>query len=259
MFAVGVLLFIYQCAEELSQRRGGGRQSLGCADAGMGDLLAAAALQLRGDPDRGQPPSAVGRPAGRAGRRAQPCRCRPGAGSRPRERWAPRRWMPSPTSSSRCRGDSCAPLLLALLCDCHLFVGLVLHRGGWWRVAASGGRHGDPRPGCGPSAALGETRGARDQWLNRIRLRRQAAGRRHRYARQRLVGDDLHRLHRSSLFAYLLFTYYYLAVQPHLPGTFPKAARRLASGAAQHRLSCFCRAWRSAGRSSASSMTTSVA
>ena len=28
----------------------------------------------------------------------------------------------------------------------------------------------------------------------------------------------------ASLFAYLLFTYYYLAVQPHLPGTFP--ARR---------------------------------
>jgi cytochrome c oxidase subunit 3 len=26
----------------------------------------------------------------------------------------------------------------------------------------------------------------------------------------------------SSLFAYLLFSYYYLAVQPHLPGTFPE-------------------------------------
>src|ERR1700749_312121 len=26
----------------------------------------------------------------------------------------------------------------------------------------------------------------------------------------------------ASLFAYLLFSYYYLAVQPHLPGTFPE-------------------------------------
>src|ERR1700748_3855764 len=26
----------------------------------------------------------------------------------------------------------------------------------------------------------------------------------------------------ASLFAYLLFSYYYLAVQPHLPGTFPQ-------------------------------------
>src|ERR1700749_1029399 len=26
----------------------------------------------------------------------------------------------------------------------------------------------------------------------------------------------------ASLFAYLLFSYYYLAVQPHMPGTFPQ-------------------------------------
>src|SRR6202012_5326809 len=29
----------------------------------------------------------------------------------------------------------------------------------------------------------------------------------------------------ASLFAYLLFSYYYLAVQPHLPGTFPEGGQ----------------------------------
>ena len=29
----------------------------------------------------------------------------------------------------------------------------------------------------------------------------------------------------ASLFAYLLFSYYYLAVQPHLPGTFPQGGQ----------------------------------
>ena len=39
----------------------------------------------------------------------------------------------------------------------------------------------------------------------------------------------------ASLFAYLLFSYYYLAVQPHLPGTFPEGGAPIAdAGAAQH-------------------------
>ena len=40
----------------------------------------------------------------------------------------------------------------------------------------------------------------------------------------------------ASLFAYLLFSYYYLAVQPHAPGTFPEGGAAAAgAGAAQHR------------------------
>ena len=43
----------------------------------------------------------------------------------------------------------------------------------------------------------------------------------------------------ASLFAYLLFSYYYIAVQPHLPGTFPEGGTPIAgAGAAQHASSC---------------------
>ena len=52
-----------QRAEEPEERRAGGRQSLGRADAGVVGALAAAALQLRGDSDRRLAPSAVGGPA----------------------------------------------------------------------------------------------------------------------------------------------------------------------------------------------------
>ena len=63
VFAIGVLLFVDQCRDQSPPRRARRRQSLGCADPGMGDAFAAAALQFRGHSDGRQPPSAVGRPA----------------------------------------------------------------------------------------------------------------------------------------------------------------------------------------------------
>ncbi len=70
MFAVGVLLTLRQCRYELASGPPGRRQSVGRADAGMGDALAAAALQFRRHPDRRKPPSAVGGAARRKSRRA---------------------------------------------------------------------------------------------------------------------------------------------------------------------------------------------
>ena len=63
LFALGILLLLVNVAISLRRGRLAGAESLGCADAGMGDAVAAAALQFRRHPDRRQPPSAVGRPA----------------------------------------------------------------------------------------------------------------------------------------------------------------------------------------------------
>ncbi len=62
----------------------------------------------------------------------------------------------------------------------------------------------------------------------------------------------------ASLFAYLLFSYYYLAVQPHLPGTFPQGgAPSLALALPEHDHPARFRASRWRGRNSTSSITTS--
>ena len=59
----------------------------------------------------------------------------------------------------------------------------------------------------------------------------------------------------ASLFAYLLFSYYYLAVQPHAPGTFPEGgAAAPGHRCGQHRDPAGFVASRWAGRSWASSM-----
>ena len=53
-------IFVYNLICVAVEGQAGRGRSLGCLDAGVGDDLAAAVLQLRGDPDGPQPPAALG-------------------------------------------------------------------------------------------------------------------------------------------------------------------------------------------------------
>ncbi len=65
----------------------------------------------------------------------------------------------------------------------------------------------------------------------------------------------------ASLFAYLLFSYYYLAVQPHLPGTFParRRARSLTLALPNTIILLASSGGSGAGRNSVSSMARKLA
>ena len=138
----------------LTQRRARRRQSLGCADPGMGDALAAAALQFRRHPDGGEPPSAVGGPA--AGDAADSSVI--GAGlvlDHGRETLGTTPLDAEPDVILKMPGDTLVPLLLALALTA-LFSGLpgVLvvagRRGGRLRLAVM-------IAWLWPERALGET------------------------------------------------------------------------------------------------------
>ena len=103
LFAIGVLLLLVNVIVSLQERARGGERSVGRADAGVVRLLAAAALQFRGDPDPRQPSPALGRPARREAR-PLPAEARTAARQGPRDHRhlrARRRAEPDPRDAGR--------------------------------------------------------------------------------------------------------------------------------------------------------------
>ena len=131
LFAVGVLLLLVNVIASLPPRRDRGRQSVGRLDAGMGDPVAAAAVQFRGHPDGRQPPSAVGGSAAEAEVRSSVLEGmvldhgRETIGTTPLDG--------EPDVILKMPEDSFAPFLLTLGMIAG-FVGLLLHL--WWLAGA---------------------------------------------------------------------------------------------------------------------------
>ena len=119
VLAVGLVVFVVNVVRSLRWRRAGRRRPVGRRHARMGDVLAAAAVQLRGDPGRPQRGPALG-PAAREPRR-----------NVTRRRRAPDRWTTSlldgrsraraANAGRIARGRCCSLLALALV-----FVGLII-------------------------------------------------------------------------------------------------------------------------------------
>ena len=61
--AVAILIFVYNMICVLFKGRSGRKRSVGCVDARMGHDFAAARIQFRNDPNRAEPPAALGHQA----------------------------------------------------------------------------------------------------------------------------------------------------------------------------------------------------
>ncbi len=84
VFAIGVLIFIFNVLRSYRSGAAAGDNPWDAPTLEWSVVLAAAALQFRGHPDGREPPSALGRPAWRR-RWGQLSACRPRARSRPRD------------------------------------------------------------------------------------------------------------------------------------------------------------------------------
>ncbi len=116
----GVLLFIWNVMKSYKRWHARGRQSLGRAQLGMGNPLAAAALQFRRDPQCGEPPSLMGRPAEDPERKEKSfTRHGAGAGAREARHWPPPPLDAEPNLILKMPDDTLVPLLLALCHDRH--------------------------------------------------------------------------------------------------------------------------------------------
>jgi hypothetical protein len=218
----------------------------------MGDLVAAAALQFRRDPHRRQPPSAVGRPAGHGRgsaigihRRLVLEHGREALGTTPLDA--------EPNIILKMPGDTLVPLFLALAMTV-LTIGLALVN--WWVVALGVLLIAAAiLAWLWPEAALGETaerRMTEQSPTGKLPVGAMDTRASGWWAMIFVVFTE------ASLFAYLLFSYYYLAVQPHVPGTFPEGgppAHAWASPAVNNLILLASRS-RWAGRNWASSMAT---